>query len=87
MAVYSYQLNADDYSLYISLGTFVAFSAYLDHTLRNMGNDQIIVFNQIILNEGGGYDQETGVFTCPKSGLYLITFFIGKTLSPVDTRS
>ena len=64
----------------------MAFSAYLDHTLSNIGNDQTIEFNKIILNEGGGYDQRTGVFTCPQSGLYLITFFIGNILSPVDTQ-
>ena len=86
MTDFSYQPNTVDYSLYISLGKFVAFSAYLDHTLSNIGNDQTIEFNQIILNEGGDYDQRTGVFTCPQSGLYLIAFFIGKILSPVDTQ-
>ena len=60
----------------------MAFSACLDHTLTNIQKNQKIVFNQLILNEGDGYDETTGVFTCPKTGLYLVTFFIGKPYEP-----
>ena len=58
----------------------MAFTAFLDHTLRNLQKDRTIVFNQVISNEGDGYDQRVGIFTCPKTGLYLVSFFIGKTI-------
>ena len=58
----------------------MAFTAFLDHTVSNVQTDQTIVFNQVILNEGGGYDQRVGIFTCPKTGLYLVSFFFGKIL-------
>lgn len=54
----------------------VAFSAALG-TLRNIQGGQIIVFNDVILNEAGGYDQGSGIFTCPREGIYLVTLFIG----------
>ena len=59
----------------------MAFSAYLDHTLKNIQRNQIIVFNRIMLNEGEGYDTTSGVFTCPHTGVYLVTFFVGKLCS------
>lgn len=31
---------------------------------------------QVQLNEGGGYNKTTRIFSCPKSGLYLFTFRI-----------
>ena len=60
------------------VGKVVAFSAYLDHTLSNLQKNQVIVFNRILLNEGEGYDTTSGVFTCPRTGVYLATFFVGK---------
>jgi len=36
-----------------------------------------IIF-QIVTNYGGGYDIKTGIFTCPKDGVYFITFTIGQ---------
>ena len=57
----------------------MAFSAGLNRKLVLTSNGKI-VFNQLILNEGDGYDETTGIFTCPKTGLYLVTFFIGKTI-------
>ena len=67
-------------TFFYNAGEPVAFTAYLDHTLTNVQDDQKIVFNQVISNEGDGYDQRVGIFTCPKTGLYLVSFFIGKTI-------
>ncbi|WAR12763.1 hypothetical protein MAR_026943, partial [Mya arenaria] len=36
----------------------VAFTAYLDHLVK-VGNDQPVVYNRIILNEGNGYSNNT----------------------------
>jgi hypothetical protein len=35
-----------------------------------------VKFDQVIYNGGNGYDPQTGVFTCVKSGLYLFTMVI-----------
>ncbi|XP_053379963.1 complement C1q-like protein 4 [Mercenaria mercenaria] len=54
----------------------VSFSVYLDHDL-DLGTHQTIKFNQVIINDGNGYNIYTGVFTCPESGVYMFSFFIG----------
>ena len=55
-----------------------AFSASLDHDIDTTTTDQVIVFNKVILNEGGYYDPCMGVFTCPWDGVYDISFFVGQ---------
>ena len=52
------------------------FSASLDHDIDTTTTDQVIVFNKVILNEGGYYDPGMGVFTCPWDGVYDISFFV-----------
>lgn len=54
----------------------VAFSAYLDHNLEHVGEGQTIKFNQILINDGNGYNRYTGVFTAPELGVYFFTFTI-----------
>lgn len=54
----------------------VAFSAYLDHNVEHAGEGQTIKFNQILINDGNGYNRYTGVFTAPESGVYFFTFTI-----------
>lgn len=36
-----------------------------------LGDDQTIVFNHIISNEGNGYDSANGIFTAKVSGVYV----------------
>ncbi|XP_063425361.1 uncharacterized protein LOC134708644 [Mytilus trossulus] len=55
----------------------IAFSAYLDHNI-DFGAHQILKYNRIITNEGNGYNVHTGSFTCPESGMYLLSFSIGQ---------
>ena len=75
--------------LFSSTAPYVAFSAYLDHTLTNVGQHETIIFNQVVLNEAEAYDTNSGIFTCPQDGVYLFSFFIGKVLllqfSPFNT--
>jgi hypothetical protein len=36
--------------------------------------DTVISFGDVILNQGGGYDPQTGIFTAPDDGLYSFTW-------------
>ncbi|KAL3888477.1 hypothetical protein ACJMK2_000844 [Sinanodonta woodiana] len=53
----------------------IAFSAYLPHPISGLGLNQTIKYSGVLTNEGNAYNSYTGVFTCPSSGLYLISFF------------
>jgi len=35
--------------------------------------DDIIVFEEVVLNRNDGYDKNTGIFTCPEGGTYVLT--------------
>jgi hypothetical protein len=48
----------------------VAFNAYYSTGSGNYVVNQSIVFPLVLLNEGGGYDESTGIFTAPVSGMY-----------------
>ncbi|KAM3593633.1 uncharacterized protein V6R79_017617 [Siganus canaliculatus] len=52
-------------------GETVSFSAGL--TLPLQGEAGIIRFNKVLVNDGGHYDDLTGVFTAPTDGRYLVT--------------
>ena len=47
----------------------VAFNAYTT-TSGSYPKDKVIIFPNVLLNEGDGYNKDTGVFTAPVSGLY-----------------
>lgn len=54
----------------------VAFSAYLTATNSHTVVGQAIKFDQVLLNDGHGYNKYTGAFTAPLSGVYLFTFHV-----------
>ena len=54
----------------------MAFSAYVDAT-TSLSISQKTVFDKILINEHQAYDQSTGVFTCPLSGVYMFSFVAG----------
>ncbi|XP_045176917.2 uncharacterized protein LOC123537303 [Mercenaria mercenaria] len=56
----------------------ISFTVFLNHDINHPGQYQTIKFNQVITNEGNGYNIHTGVFTCPESGMYLLSVFIGE---------
>lgn len=52
----------------------IAFSAYLTQTNSHTIVGQSIKFDQVLINDGQGYNKYTGAFTAPLYGVYLFTF-------------
>nr|ADD17343.1 C1q domain-containing protein 1 [Argopecten irradians] len=50
----------------------VAFSAGLTHTI-SVTSGEVITFDKVFTNIGGGYDLTSGQFKAPKSGIYAFT--------------
>ncbi|KAL4221767.1 hypothetical protein ACF0H5_020021 [Mactra antiquata] len=49
----------------------VAFFASLTHPLTNLGHNQDIPFDNVIINLGNGYNNNHGTFIAPVAGLYV----------------
>ncbi|XP_071140630.1 complement C1q-like protein 2 isoform X2 [Mytilus edulis] len=56
----------------LSRKTRPAFTASLTHT-KALGSNEVMKFDKIWLNNGGIYNPNTGVFTVPMNGLYLVS--------------
>ena len=54
----------------------MAFHADLGAHKHNLTQGQTIVFDTLKQNFGNAYNSHTGIFTCPKSGLYFFTLSI-----------
>jgi len=48
----------------------VAFTAVKVADQTDVGNNQNILFEKVVLNEGNAFHPHTGVFTAPVSGVY-----------------
>ena len=55
----------------------LGFTAYADHVIQHLGVDQTIKFNDVLFNDGGAYNNASGIFTCPVNGVYLFFFEVG----------
>lgn len=60
----------------------MAFSAQADQLLTVNANETI-VFGYVQMNEGNGYNGTTGIFVCPKTGLYLFSYSISSFYSKI----
>ncbi|XP_052795043.1 complement C1q-like protein 3 [Mya arenaria] len=60
----------------------VAFSAKLSHNVEHAGIDQTVIFDSILLNEGGHYNPHTGVFRVPVEGIYLFNMMFADGYEP-----
>lgn len=58
----------------------VAFSVYLGHTTDHLAIGMTIKYDQVMLNDGNGYNKFTGVFTAPMAGVYLFSFYLDSYL-------
>ncbi|KAK7506694.1 hypothetical protein BaRGS_00002169 [Batillaria attramentaria] len=65
-------------NLKTQVGTKVAFNARLTGPTDFTG-ESTIIFDAVDLNQGGGYDKLTGIFTAPVNGLYVFSLKIAHT--------
>jgi len=76
--------------LQIKESTKVSFSAVRDNDQDYFYEDVIwrtvLIFNKTLVNQGRGYDNSTGVFTCPVTGSYYIRYDL-QVLSHSDGRT
>ncbi|CAG6005982.1 unnamed protein product [Menidia menidia] len=54
----------------VSSSGSIAFTAKLIECESYPCHSGVLKFRNVLINEGGGYNPETGVFTCPLDGVY-----------------
>uniref|UniRef100_K1QBA7 Complement C1q tumor necrosis factor-related protein 3 n=1 Tax=Magallana gigas TaxID=29159 RepID=K1QBA7_MAGGI len=52
----------------------VAFQSSLTKQLENLKNQETVIFDKVLLNEGNAYDHVSGIFTAPLDGIYSFTW-------------
>ncbi|XP_062599886.1 cerebellin-3-like [Saccostrea cucullata] len=49
----------------------VSFSVSLSSATPKLGTKQTVIYDEVLTNDGDGYDDRTGVFECPVTGTYM----------------
>ena len=52
-------------------GIKVSFSVNMKPKKPNLGGGQTVIYDEVLTNDGKGYDDRTGVFTSPVAGTYM----------------
>ncbi|XP_063399666.1 complement C1q-like protein 4 [Mytilus trossulus] len=56
--------------------TVIAFYAYISKPIPNPSSGRRLIFDVPTTNQGNGYNSNTGVFTCPKTGTYVFVLVV-----------
>lgn len=56
--------------------TPIAFYAYISHDFTHVGNDHVFIYDTVVTNSGHAYNNYSGIFTAPSSGLYAFAYSI-----------
>ena len=68
-------------------GAAVGFMAVKTATQTNAAQNELITFDAVVTNVGGGYDSATSTFTAPYDGLYhLSAVVLSDSTTGVNTR-
>ena len=61
---------------FVVQGSLIAFTAKISKDVLHLHAGSTVIFDDLETNYGDGYDQNTGIFTCPDDGLYIfhVTF-------------
>ncbi|XP_061180206.1 heavy metal-binding protein HIP-like [Saccostrea echinata] len=66
------------------VGSPIAFSGYMTSNIANPHDNEIFLFDHVIVNSGNGYNKHNGMFTAPVKGIYAffgtVLTFSGKSL-------
>lgn len=54
----------------------VAFYAYISHDFTHVGDNHVFVYDTVVTNSGHAYNNYSGIFTAPSSGLYAFAYSI-----------
>ncbi|CAC5384216.1 C1QL [Mytilus coruscus] len=54
----------------------IAFYAFMSKMIKNPGVGRRLIFDVVKTNQGSGYNSHTGVFTCPKTGIYVFVWVV-----------
>lgn len=76
--VLSHNLNYQllEFFFFIDIKERPVFFASLTKDTTLTGVNDVVKFDDVKLNVGGGYDCNTGVFTAPRNGVYVISCLI-----------
>ena len=56
----------------------------MNTTIPHVAAHQVIKYNDIITNEGNGYDATQGIFIAPERGLYLISVTLWESMNDLQ---